>query len=128
MNVTKKFGTRRGKKRLLYDDGDGVMLNGTLTEPQYFYIDTFENKSGVKGRGKRLLCYVINDIMQNHPDVTFIQLNSTPESQEPFSSQAFANQQLRLNKYYEGLGFVLFDSEVNDFVGDVATVHRNACG
>jgi hypothetical protein len=139
MIVTKKPATRRGKERLLYNDNEGVILNGTLIERTIFYIDTFENVSGVRGRGKRLLCYVINDIMQNHPDIIFIQLTSVPESQEPIGSKSYATQQLRLNRYYEGLGFVHISPEAscgsgaasagsdNEFVGDIATLHKNAC-
>lgn len=127
MNVSKTLKTRDTKIRLLYNDNEGATLNGTIREPEVFYIDSFENKSGIRGRGLRLLCYVIGDIMAKHPDINFIQLNSAPESQEPFGSEALAVQQRRLDAYYESLGFVSVDDELHEYIGDIRILYEQAC-
>ena len=125
MNVKKELKRRNGNARILYNDNEGVTLNGTLHSREIFYIDSFDNTSGIKGRGKRLLCYVINNIMQDHIDITHIQLNSAPESQEPIGSVVLATQQKNLNKYYETLGFKSINEDIHEYLGEINVLYQN---
>jgi hypothetical protein len=127
MEVTKEFKKRAGKDRILYKvkSNTNIYLYGTFNKPGVYYVDTFA--SNVKGEGKKLLCYVIRDLVENHAGTAFMQLSSAPESQHSFSSLEFKRQQEKLNKYYEHLGFISLKEDMHEYIGKLDELYAKAC-
>ncbi len=92
--------------------------------PSEIQLDTFVNKTGVKGAGKKLLCSSLRWINENLPKVKKITLASVPHT-NVWKKQGITKVQAqkKLNDYYVSLGFVPNEKLTEDHVFDSTIDH-----
>ncbi len=103
-------------------------LYDPVSTPSEIQLDTFVNKTDVKGAGKKLLCSSLDWIKTNLPAVKKISLASVPHS-NVYKKQGMtkAQAQKKLNDYYISLGFTYSDEEEHYLEGTVDNVVNKSC-
>jgi hypothetical protein len=103
-------------------------LYDPVSTPSEIQLDTFVNKTDVKGAGKKLLCSSLDWIKTNLPAVKKISLASVPHS-NVYKKQGMtkAQAQKKLNDYYISLGFTYSDEEDHYFESLLDTIISKAC-
>jgi hypothetical protein len=103
-------------------------LYDPVSAPSEIQLDTFVNKTDVKGAGKKLLCSSLVWIKKNLPAVKKISLASVPHS-NVYKKQGItkAQAQKKLNDYYISLGFTYQDEEEHYLEATVDNLVNKSC-